>query len=64
MVCSIKSERAQTFSIMKRVKKRAAKFKIGDVPITSPYLRLSKESKAAMHTGSQLAAQITFVQLE
>ena len=37
------------FSIMKRVK-RAAKFKIGDVPITSPYLRLSKESKAAMHT--------------
>ena len=37
-------------SIMKRIKERAEKFKIGDVPITSPYLRLSKESKAAMHT--------------
>ena len=55
MVCSIKSERAQTFSIMKRVKKRAAKFKIGDVPITSPYLRLSK---AAMHTIKWIAIEL------
>ena len=43
---------------MKRVKERAEKFKIGDVPITSPYLRLSKESKAAMHTIKWIAIQL------